>query len=115
MLAIAVQEYIVLFAGLDCHVAAVVEPELQFLDGPSGDGYQPLLRPLAEHAYILFVEIEVRQFQVHQFADAQSTGEQHLDDGTVPVPLPFREIDAGLQTVDLLGRQHLGQMFPDLR
>ena len=43
VLPVAVQEDVVLLTGLDGHVAPVVKPVLQFLDGFLRDGYQPLL------------------------------------------------------------------------
>ena len=115
MLAVAVQEHIVLLARLDRHVTAVVEPELQFLNGLFRDGHQPFLRAFAHHPDKLLVDIQVRQLQVHQLADAQPTGEEHLDDGAVTVALPFREVYRVLQPVHLFRRQHLGQVVAYLR
>ena len=89
MLSVAVQEHIVFLAGFDGHVATVVKPEFQFLDGFLGDGHQPLFRAFTHNPHIFLFQIQIRKFQVYQFTHTQSAGEQHLDDGAVTVSFPF--------------------------
>ena len=106
-----VEKHIILLARLDVHVVAIVEPGVQLLDGALGDGHQSLLAPLSQHAHELLIEIKAGKFQIDEFADAQSAREERLNDGTVAMTLPFREIDGGFKLINLSRGEHLGQMF----
>lgn len=111
VVATAVEEDIVLFAGLDLHLPAVVEPEVQFLYGFVADGHEAFLVALAEDADEVLVEIEVGELEVGELRDTQAAREEHLDDGAVAVALLLREIHAGLELVHLLSGEKLRQVL----
>ncbi len=81
------------------------------MDGALGDGHESFLRALSEDAQIAVVEEQVRHFQRHQFAHAQAARKQHLDDGTVALSFPFRQVDARFNLVHFGGGEHFGQVF----
>ena len=113
MTATPIQEYIVLFAMLNRHEIAVHEPQFQLVDGTFRNGNEAFLATFTKDTQIALFEIEVRKMQVDQFTDAQPTREEHLHDGFVALPFGFRQVDARLNTVHLIGREHLGQMLAD--
>lgn len=84
-----IEEHVVFLSGLDFHEVTVHKPVVQFLDGFGRDGHQAFLGTLAEDADVLFFQVEVAEFQVYQFADAQTTAEQYLDDGTIALAFPL--------------------------
>ena len=47
---------------------------------------------------------------MREFRDTQPTGEQHLDDGTVAVSLPFGQVDSLFQEVDFSRGKDLRQV-----
>ena len=49
VMAPTIQEYIVFLAGLDVHVSAVIEPQIQLMDGALRDRNEPLFAAFAEH------------------------------------------------------------------
>ena len=49
MMAPPVQEYIVFLARLDIHVSAVIEPQIQLMNGALRDRNEPLFVAFAEH------------------------------------------------------------------
>ena len=48
---------------------------------------------------------------MREFRDTQPAGEQHLDDGTVAVSLPFGQVDSLFQKVDFGRGKHLRQVI----
>ena len=113
--AAAVEKHVVFLTGFNLELAPVVEPELELMDGIVADGNESFLPALALHADELLLEEEIGELEVDQFADAQSAGEEYLNDGLVALALRVGEVDGTLQLVHLLGREHLGQMFAEMR
>ena len=50
VMAPTIQEYIVFLARLNVHVSAVVEPQIQLMNGTLRDGNKPLFVAFAEHS-----------------------------------------------------------------
>lgn len=73
-MATAVEKHIILLARFDLHLLPFLEPQLQFMDGTVGDRHEPFLVTLADDADEVFIEVEIRQFEVRQLRDPQSTG-----------------------------------------
>lgn len=83
---------ILVFEG-DGQEIAIHEIEVQFMDGFLGDGHEPLLGALALHLDEFFVKEEIAEFQVDEFADAESAGKEDFDDGFVALSLLLAEVD----------------------
>ena len=110
MVAASVQKHVVFLARLDVHLAAVVKPEVELVQGTVGNGHQPLLVALAQHADEPFLGIETREAQVGEFGHTQSAGEQNLDDGTVAMALVGRKVDTVFQCIHLGRSEIFGQV-----
>ena len=115
MMAAAVQEDIVLLAGLYVlHGVTVDEPQVELTYGGIGDRHQPLLGALTGDTDELLVEEEVGELQVDELGDTQAAGEEHFNDGLVAPSLPLLEIDGVLYHVNLLRREHLRQVLAQI-
>lgn len=111
VMAAAVEEHIILLTRFDLHLLAVLEPQLQFVDGTVGDRHEPFLVALAHDADEMLIEVQVRQFEVRQFRDPQSTGEERFDNGAVALSLVCLQVDAVLELVYLLRREVCRQVL----
>ena len=111
----AVKEHVVLLAGLDIHVVAVVKPEAELPYRIVGDGHEALLTPLAYYPDEAVGKEKVGQLKVDKLAHAQPAAEQHLYDCLVALALPLAQVYRLLKPVNLVGGQHLGQMLAQLR
>ena len=105
VVAASVEEHVILLARFDLHLLPVLEPEFQLMDGTVGDGYEAFLVALAYDAHEVLVEVEVGEFEVRQLRDAQSAGEECLNDGAVALSLVALQVDAVFEPVHLLRRQ----------
>jgi hypothetical protein len=106
------EKHVVLVARLDvAHRIAVDEIELELVDCLIRYRYKALLGTFAFHSDEFIFEIEVVESERTEFADSQSTREQHLYDGFVSLSFPFREINGVLQHIDLLWGEYLWQVF----
>lgn len=106
----SVQKHILLFTGLDVHDVTVVHPVFYFLQGVVRDGDEAFLATLADDAQTMFLLEDVGEAQRHEFADAQTAGEERLYDGAVSLSFPFGEVDGGLHAVHFLHAQHFRKM-----
>ena len=73
------------------------------------DRRRALLLALAAHANRLTFEVHVREVQVHQFADPNAGGEQHLEHGLVAGAKEGVVVGRGQQLGDLLHFEELRQ------
>lgn len=109
----AVEEHVFVFAGFDVHEVAVVEPQLQFVQGVGRYGHEALLVALARDAQVAVCGENVAELKVYEFGDAQSAGEKHFDNGTIALSLGFGEVDRLLHAVYLFCRKHLWKVFAE--
>lgn len=80
-------EHKVLVSRFDESLVSVGKIELQFVDGPWGNRYQPLLASLSFHPDKLFFQVQVRKPEVAQFRYTQSAAVERFQNG--PVALSF--------------------------
>lgn len=110
-LAKAAEEDIVLVTRTDVYVAAVVEVELKFVDGPLGNGDEALLGAFAVDADEFFVEVEVLHLEFAELADAKSAAEKGLDDGPVAMSIGVGEVYGCFYAVNFLYGKRIWQML----
>ena len=90
------KKHIVLVARLDvAHRIAVDEIELKLVDCLIRYRYKALLGTFTFHSDEFIFEIEVVESECTEFADSQSTREQHFDDCLVALSFGFGKVDAG--------------------
>ena len=102
-LATAAEEDIFFLATLGGGAVGVTEVACDFGDGRFAQWDESLLTPLALDAEIAFVEEEVGEGQLTEFAHAQATAEEYLDDGTIALPFDSALASGGLDDAVHLG------------
>ena len=105
---------IIFLAWLYLDTLSSHKPPAKFLDGFPADWNKTLLASFPMHAYETFFEKEVADFQVAKLAHSQAAAIEHLDDGTVALPLWLTHVDHSLYAVYFLQAQHFWQMLSDL-
>ena len=108
-------EDIVVVARLDVLSVAVDEVMFEFLDGTGRDGDQPLLAPFAFHLDEAFLQIELGELEVAQFADAKAATVQGFEDGTVSLSLGGAPVDGADEAVNFFEGEYFGQVETDVR
>ena len=103
----------ILITMLYVYVFANVEPYLQFLYRPWGNGDKPFLAALAMNADKAFLKEKVGDKEICQFADAKSTTIQHLYDAVVPDSFGLAHVYGGKNVVYLPDGKDLRQTMPD--
>lgn len=111
VVASAVEENVILFAGFNLQAVAVDEPALELGYRPVGNWHETFLVALARDTHEMFIEVKVRELEVDKFRHSQPTREEHLYYGAVALTLVAFKIDAVFQPVDLLGGEVGGQVF----
>ena len=108
-------KHIVLLPRLHLDVLPHHEPFPQAVDGLRANGHQPFLAALPHHPDETLLQMQARDEQPAQFADAQATTIENLQDGQVAHALGLAQVYSRLDALYLLQRKHRGQMFPYLR
>lgn len=103
-------EYEIAVFGRNAPRVAVKEIEAQLLDCLGRDRHQAFFAALALHPDEAFVEIEIGDAQVAEFAHPQAAAIHYLDDGAVAMTLTDVEPDGVYHAVYLLHRQDFGQV-----
>ena len=112
--ATTVGEQDVLAAALsDLMGTRLLKIEVYLLDGNGRNGHEALLVALALDDDIMLVHEELREFEGHKLAHAQSATVERLDDGTVALPLGLGHVDRSNHTVDFIDCKHLWQVPAD--
>lgn len=81
----AVEKEIIFVMRFDDHLAAALQPEMYLLDRDGRQRHKTLFASLTIDTHVAKVGIDIRQFQVDQFGDAETRAIEGLDDGEIAV------------------------------
>ncbi len=111
-----VKEHDVVFAGLDFEAGALlVDVYLYFFKRRVAHWHEALFVALAGDHEKAVVEVDARQLEVAQLADAQAAAVEGFDYGAVAAAGGRLEVDGVDHVVDVVDAEHLGQVAAKAR